>query len=203
MALTNTSALPKGTIITIIDGAFTQRLADNATPEDAPSGTTFRKRALKKGPNAGKEVREARADSLERNIISSASFMTTEYGTNFMLNLIDESEDSFQLQLPVESQFFSQFVKRIPNIDREKTVTFVIGKDTEKDRSFLYLSQEGHSVKMAYTKDNPNGIPQPTQRPNGKWDWSAQEDFLYKKAEEYINELKVDDGSEFEENVPF
>ena len=45
MALTNTSALPKGTIITIIDGAFTQRLADNATPEDAPSGTTFRKLA--------------------------------------------------------------------------------------------------------------------------------------------------------------
>lgn len=198
MALTSSGNMNRGTIITIVKGAFTQRLS---VGEEAPEGTQLSTRVLEKGPNAGNEVREARADCLERNIITSASFSTTDYGTNFMLQLVDEDDQDFQLQLPVESQFFAQFVKRIPNIERDKSVTFVMGKDTEKDRYFLYLAQEGQSVKMAYTRDNPNGMPQPTQRANGKWDWSEQEDFLYKKAQDYIEELKSENG--ITEEIPF
>lgn len=209
MGLSSLGNKEYGKIITIVKGSFTQRLRDG---EEAPKGTREETRVLEKGQNAGTEVREARADALENNIIESAEFVENMFGTNFILHMIDESEERFDLQLPIESQFYKQFVKRIDNLDMSKTVTFVLGKETkgENSRSFMYLLQDGQSVKMAHTKDNPNGMPPPEQKEvRGKvtWDWSAQEEWLDKKAEEFVTVLR--DGTEppvvkeVEEEIPF
>jgi hypothetical protein len=203
MALTTISSNSK--IITITEGMFTLRLADNSTPEDAPSGTKFRQRKLQAGPNEGKEVCEACADALPHNIITKAELVEGYKGQNLQLTLVDESEDSFLLQIPVGNNLFGEFVKRIPNIDREKTISFIMGKDKVKNRSFLWLQQDGESVKMAFTKDNPNGMPpweEKVVQGQKQWDSTNQNNFLYDIAVKFCSEIS-DTNSGYLDEVPF
>tara|TARA_X000001382_G_scaffold22695_1_gene13780 strand:- start:257 stop:868 length:612 start_codon:yes stop_codon:yes gene_type:complete len=203
MGLTSLGTKQYGKIIDINHGQFNQRLQDN---EDAPPGTTLTIRELTAGPNKGNEVREARADALPNNIIEGASIVENEqYGDNFILNLLDESEERYDLQIKISSQFFGQFIKRIPNLDLDSTVTFVLGKGKLDGKAFMYLQQNNTTVRSAHTKDNPNGMPPPIKRSNGKWNWDDNEDFLYGKAQEFIDKLKERNPIQVEsdEEIPF
>jgi hypothetical protein len=200
MALTTIASNSK--IITVTEGMFTLRLPDNSTPEDAPAGTKFRKRKLQAGPNEGKEVCEACADALPDNIIAKAELVDGFKNQNLQLTLIDESEDSFLLQIPVGNNLFGEFVKRIPNINRAKTLSFIMGKDKAKGRSFLWLQQDDQSVKMAFTKDNPNGMPpweEKTVQGKKQWDSTDQNNFLYDLAVKFCAEVSLQN----EGDVPF
>ena len=189
MGLTSLGMKQYGKIIDINHGQFNQRLQDG---EDAPQCTTLTVRELTAGPNQGKEVREARANALPNNIMVGAEFADSKYGSNLILNLVDEDETRYDLQIKVDSQFFGQFVKRIPNLDLDKTVSFILGKSKD-GKSFMFLQQDNVTVKSAYTKDNPNGMPPPVLTEHmGKesWSWEDQESFLYSKATEFIDTLK-------------
>ena len=205
MGLSSLGSKQYGKIIDINHGQFNQRLQDN---EDAPTGTTLTIRELTAGPNKGKEVREARADAMPNNIIEGAEIVESTYGSNLVLNLIDESEERYDLQIKVNSQFFGQFVKRIPNLDLDSTVTFVLGKGKSDGKSFMYLQQNGITVKSAHTKDNPNGMPPPVLTEHmGKesWSWDDQETFLWEKAQAFIDKLKERNPIDVEsdEEIPF
>jgi|TARA_R100000482_G_C5091135_1_gene130861 hypothetical protein len=203
MGLTSLGMKQYGKIIDINHGQFNQRLQDG---EDAPQGTTLTVRELTAGPNQGKEVREARANALPNNIMVGAEFADSKYGSNLILNLVDEDETRYDLQIKVDSQFFGQFVKRIPNLDLDKTVSFILGKSKD-GKAFMFLQQDGVTVKSAYTKDNPNGMPPPVLTEHmGKesWSWEDQESFLYNKAKEFINTLKESNQDiEPTEEIPF
>ena len=192
MGLTSLGMKQYGKIIDINHGQFNQRLQDG---EDAPQGTTLTVRELTAGPNQGKEVREARANALPNNIMVGAEFADSKYGSNLILNLVDEDETRYDLQIKVDSQFFGQFVKRIPNLDLDKAVSFILGKSKE-GKAFMFLQQDGVTVKSAYTKDNPNGLPQPSKKTvKGKevWDWEEQENFLYEVALDFASKLDTSD----------
>jgi hypothetical protein len=186
-----------GKIIDINSGQFNQRLSEG---EDAPTGTSLTVRELTAGPNKGKEVREARANALPNNLIVNAEMSESQYGTNLILGLIDEDDQKYDLQIKVNSQFFGQFVKRIPNLDIKAPVTFILGASDGK--AFMYLQQDGKTVKSAYTKDNPNGMPPPTQRANGQWNWDDQEDFLYEKCKLFIEEVNAENDV-VKKEIPF
>jgi hypothetical protein len=187
--------------VTIVNGLFTIRLPDTS---DDPKAV---ERTLTKGPNAGKVVKELQFNKLSGKLTSSY-IDKSDYGSSLIFNLVDGSE-SFKLQLPVESQFFSQIVKRLPNfnLDSEET-EFNMGYDTERDKPFTYLRQDGATVPMHFTKDNPNGMPQPKQKTvkgEKKWDWEDQENFLYDVAVEFVGKFDGSVGSkpEYEDDVPF
>ena len=203
MGLTSLGMKQYGKIIDINHGQFNQRLQDG---EDAPQGTTLTVRELTAGPNQGKEVREARANALPNNIMVGAEFADSKYGSNLILNLVDEDETRYDLQIKVDSQFFGQFVKRIPNLDLDKAVSFILGKSKD-GKSFMFLQQDNVTVKSAYTKDNPNGMPPPVLTEHmGKesWAWEDQESFLYSKATEFIDTLKESNQDiEPTEEIPF
>mgnify|MGYP001158714431 CR=1 FL=1 len=198
MGLMSLGNMQYGKIIDINHGQFNQRLGED---EEAPQGTTLTVRELTAGPNQGKEVREARANALPNNQIIGASIVESQYGSNLILNLVDEDDQRYDLQIKVNSQFFGAFVKRIPNLDTQKLVSFILGKSDNK--AFMYLMQDGANVKSAYTKDNPNGMPPPVQRANGQWNWDAQEDFLYEKCQEFIEKVKNDNPIDSKEEIPF
>jgi hypothetical protein len=174
----------QGTIVTIVGGKFTVRLDDNDTNPNAVE------RKLEKGPKAGQTVKELKYSSLSGKI-TSCLIRDGEYGSDLVFGMKD-GDEVFTLQVPLESRYFGQIVKRLPNVDPSHTVVFGIGEDKQTHKPFLFIKQNNEQVKMAYTKDNPNGMPTPTQRTvKGKavWDFMEQEDFLYKKALLWIEGL--------------
>tara|TARA_X000001382_G_C3175683_1_gene180948 strand:- start:66 stop:683 length:618 start_codon:yes stop_codon:yes gene_type:complete len=181
MGLTNNTS-NQSKIVTIVKGKFAIRLPDGS---DDPKGV---ERTLEKGANAGKVIKELQYTGIEGRI-KSCYVDETEYGANFITNMEDDEGAKFLLQIPLDSQFFSQYAKRMPNIDKEKPIFFGLGYDRERERHFLYSRQNNEKVSMKFTKDNPNGLPQPSKKTvKGKevWVWDEQENFLYEVAMDFI-----------------
>jgi hypothetical protein len=191
MGLTNTSKRTSK-IVTIVRGRFTIRLPEGA---DDPNAV---ERTLEKGANAGKVIKELQYTGIE-GLIKSSYIDESDFGTNFVTELEDDEGARFKLQIPLDSQFFGQYAKRMPNIDKSKALFLGIGYDRERERHFLYAKQNGDKVSTYYTKENPNGMPPPTKKTvKGKevWDWEEQENFLYEVAMDFS-------GEESKEDMPF
>jgi hypothetical protein len=191
MGLTNTSKRTSK-IVTIVRGRFTIRLPEGA---DDPNAV---ERTLEKGANAGKVIKELQYTGIE-GLIKSSYIDESDFGTNFVTELEDDEGARFKLQIPLDSQFFGQYAKRMPNIDKSKALFLGIGYDRERERHFLYAKQNGDKVLMNFTKENPNGMPPPTKKTvKGKevWDWEEQENFLYEVAMDFS-------GEESKEDMPF
>lgn len=187
MGLTNGTSNSK--IVTIVKGKFTIRLSDDS---DNPSAV---ERTLEKGVNAGKVVKELQYTGIE-GTIETCYVDESEYGANFITDLIDDEGSKFKLQIPLDSQFFGQYAKRMPNINTAKPLFLGLGYDKERGRNFLYARQDDVKISMAYTKDNPNGLPEPTKKTvKGKevWDWEEQENFLYEVAMDFSSRLETSD----------
>jgi len=188
MGLTNTSSVTSK-IVTIVNGKFTIRLMDDT---DHPKAV---ERELTKGVNAGKIVKELHYTGLE-GTIDKCYVDESGYGANFVTELVDDEDSRFKLQMALDSKFFGEYAKRMPNIDVSKPLFLGLGYDKENGRSFLYARQNDEKVPMAYTKDNPNGLPQPTKKTvKGKevWDWEEQENFLYEVAVDFASKLETSD----------
>ena len=180
MGLSNKSG-GKQTFVTIVGGKFTVRLQDN---DENPLAV---ERVLEKGPNAGNTIKELQFTHLDGEIVSGEMHVG-DYGTDFNIQMRDGSEE-FKLQIPLESQYFGQVAKRLPNIDPTLPVVLGIGYDKEKQRNFLFIQQNGSSVHMKFTKDEPNGMPQAvkkTVKGQTKWDFEEQENFLYDVAVDWL-----------------
>lgn len=194
MGLSNKTA-SKQTFVTIVGGRFTVRLQDGDNNPDAVE------RVLEKGQNAGKTVRELQFTHLD-GIIQSGEMHRSDFGTDFTLNMVD-GEEAFKLQIPLDSQYFGQVAKRLPNLDPTKRVVFGLGYDKERQKNFLFIQQDGSSIHMNFTKDNPNGMPPPvkkTVKGVEKWDFEEQENFLYDVAIDWLASL--DEGQAHEDYEP-
>jgi len=188
MGLTN-SETSNSKIVTIVKGKFTIRLPDDS---DNPKAV---ERELTMGVNAGKIVKELQYTGIEGSI-ERCYVDESEYGVNYMTELVDDESSRFKLQIPLDSQFFGQYAKRMPNIDTSKPLFLGLGYDRERGRNFLYARQGDEKVSMAYTKDNPNGLPEPTKKTvKGKevWDFEEQENFLYEVAMDFSTKLESSD----------
>lgn len=190
MGLHNESS-GRQTFVTIVGGKFTIRLADG---DDNPNAV---ERTLEKGPNAGKVVRELQFTHLD-GVITGGEMHTSDFGTDFTLFMEDDGE-AFKLQIPLDSQFFGQVAKRLPNLDPTLKVLFGLGWDKERQRNFLYIKQGEASIHMNYTKDNPNGMPPPIKKSvkgQEKWDFEDQENFLYEVAVDWLASLDGISGAQ-------
>ena len=202
MGLTNTSNRTSK-IVTIVKGKFTIRLPEGA---DDPNAV---ERTLEKGANAGKVIKELQYTGIE-GLIKSSYVDESDFGTNFVTELEDDEGARFKLQIPLDSQFFGQYAKRMPNIDKSKPLFLGIGYDRERERHFLYAKQNGDKVLMNFTKENPNGMPSPTKKTvKGKevWDWEEQENFLYEVAMDFsesaVDKVKETFNAVEKEEIPF
>ena len=201
MGLTNTISNSK--IVTIVRGKFTIRLPEGS---DDPKAI---ERTLEKGANAGKVIKELQYTGIE-GLIKSSYVDESDFGTNFVTELEDDEGARFKLQIPLDSQFFGQYAKRMPNIDKSKPLFLGIGYDRERERHFLYAKQNGDKVLMNFTKENPNGMPSPTKKTvKGKevWDWEKQENFLYEVAMDFsesaVDKVKETFNAVEKEEIPF
>ena len=187
MGLTNKISDSK--IVTIVRGKFTIRLPDDSNDPNAVE------RELTKGVNAGKVVKELQYTGVEGKIVD-AYVEESEFGAKFVTELVDDEDSKFKLQINLDSSYFPQLAKRMPNIDKDKSLFLGLGFDRERERNFLYARQDGVKVEMKFTKENPNGMPAPIQKEvKGKqvWDWEEQENFLYEIAMDFASSFETDD----------
>lgn len=161
----------EGNFITILGGKFSQKV-----PEGTPGATT---RTNKKG----KIVHEKYYDNFTGKLVGIKT-QDGEYGKSWIFSFKDK-EEVYNLQLSYSNSFATAFLKMLPNIDltKEMKVSPSTKMDAEgKNKSSLFVNQDGVALKHAYTREVPNGMPdmeQITAKGVLVWDDTKRLSFLY------------------------
>lgn len=174
------------TWITINNGKLTVR----ATEDD--EGAVIREYTNKDGER--RSVWEYQYTNFS-GVITGAEFEKTQWGMVFSLNL-SAGDKEYSLRLQAPGRLFEQFAKRIPNLQIDQ-VLYIGAFTNEKGHNVLYLKQNGSKVDFAFTRDNPNGMPpavQETKMGETKWNYDAQEEFLYNLTVNWIESLSKKGG---------
>lgn len=160
---------------------------------------------------SGKIVHEEFYSAVEGRIIKIDT-KDNEYGRFWMITLQDEeSRENFILQMNYSSGYANGFLKALPNVDLSSKVKLSPSSKTEGDKkkTTLFINQKGEAIKWAYTKDNPNGMPELEQKKvKGKVVWDDSEIMAFLEAmvvEKILPQLKNGSGKVEEplEEAPF
>lgn len=200
MALENTQ---KGNYISILGGRFCKRV------KEGTEGAVTRKNKL------NNTVHEVFYDKFSGNLIDIRIKESQDYGKSWEFVFEDDGEE-YIIQLSYSNSYAKAFLKMLPNIDVTKRMTLVPSqKEVDgKTQSSLFVNQNGVAIKHAYTKDNPNGMPQMVQikvKGNLVWDDTdilffltemVNKDILPKLGKKGI-ENKKGEGEVESDDVPF
>lgn len=160
----------EGNFITILNGKFCIRV-----PEGTPGATT-------RVNKMNKTVHEKYYDNFTGKLVGIKT-QDGEYGKSWIFTFKDSGE-LYHLQLSYSNSFATAFLKMLPNIDlsKEMKVSPSVKEVDGKNKSSLFVNQDGAAIKHAYTKDNPNGMPdmeQVTVKGQQVWDDTKRIEFLY------------------------
>lgn len=160
----------EGNFINILGGKFCQRV---------PEGTAGAVTRLNK---VGKTVHEKFYDSFTGKLVGIKT-QDGEYGKSWIFSFVDKGE-IYNLQLSYSNSFATAFLKQLPNVDlsKEMKVSPSTKEVDGKNKSSLFINQDGKALKHAYTKDAPNGLPpmeQVTVKGQLVWDDTKRIEFLY------------------------
>lgn len=138
----------EGKYITILAGKFAMRV--QAGSEGAVERTN----------KLGKVVHEKFYDKFTGKLVSIKVTDGT-YGKSWNFGFRDNGE-LYTLQLSYSNSFATAFLKMLPNIDlnKEMTVSPSVKEVDGKNKSSLFVNQDGVAIKHAYTMAEPNGLPQ-------------------------------------------
>ncbi len=158
-----------GKYFTILGGKFCIR-TDASNPE-----------AKERTNKVGKVVHEMFRDSFTGKLVNIRT-KDSAYGKNWEFDFKDGS-DVYTLQLSYSNSYATNILKMLPNIDLDKEMKVQPSQKVEdgKTKSSLFISQDGVTLKHAYTKDKPNGLPPMVQvkvKGQDVWDDSARLEFL-------------------------
>lgn len=139
--------------------------------------------AIERTTKTGKKTFEKFYDYID-GIITNIETRENEYGKSWILSLLDEETGHTQiLQFNYSSGYASAFLKALPNVDlsSKMKITPKLTVEGDKKKTTVFINQHGHACKWAFTKDNPNGLPELKQiKVKGKvtWDDSDVMEFL-------------------------
>lgn len=136
-----------GKYFTILGGKFCIRVSS-----DTPG-------AKERVNKLGKTVHEIFKDSFEGRLINIRT-RDGEYGKSWEFDFQDEGE-IYTLQLSYSNSYATNILKMLPNVDLSKPMKVQPSQKIEdgKTKSSLFISQDGVTLKHAFTKDKPNGMP--------------------------------------------
>lgn len=140
--------------------------------------------------------------------ISNIEIKTTEYEGRKFDTMKITLDDEIQVQMP-GSMNNAQNKKIIntlmsPDCDLRKPLDFIATLD-DAGYTEIFIMQGKKGIRRFSTKDNPNGVPQPTKKKLlGKdvWDWSKQDEWYFDefhKLAEKINEFMPPEPEEIKE----
>lgn len=115
-----------------------------------------------------------------------------KFGNFIVVDVTDDENQTYVLQIPFDNfNLRDSFLKRLPNVDQNKPVKIVVFNKKSKDRKYsnttLGISQLDEDdveqwVAQKFTKDKPNGMPEPVEKielGEKTLDWTPVKDFLY------------------------
>ena len=166
-----------GRYITILEGKFCIRVPQGT------EGSTARVNKL------GNTVHEKYYDSFTGKLVGIKT-QDSSYGKNWMFEFQDGGE-VYNLQLSYSNSFAKNILKILPNVDLNKEMKVQPAQKVEdgKKKSSLFISQDGVTLKHAYTRENPNGLPPMTQvtvKGVQQWDDTDQVDWLKAMVDQHI-----------------
>lgn len=158
-----------GKYITILGGKFCVKV-----PEGTPG-------AVPRTNKLGKPVHEVFYDSFTGMLVNIRT-RDGQYGKSWEFDFKDKA-DVYTLQLSYSNSYATNILKMLPNVDLTKEMKVQPAQKIEdgKTKSSLFISQDGTTLKHAYTKDNPRGLPPMVQvmvKGQAVWDDSARLTFL-------------------------
>lgn len=167
----------KGQFITILQGKLCQRV---------PEGTEG---AVKRTNKIGNVVHEKFYDSFTGKLID-IKVQDGTYGKTWNFVFRDK-EEPYTLQLSYSNSFSTALLKMLPNINltMEMKISPSVKEIDGVNRSSLFINQDGKTIKHAYTRENPNGMPemeQVTVKGVQVWDDTKRLEFLDKMVHETI-----------------
>ena len=167
MALYNTA---RKTYLTVFDGKFTRRV------DEGTIGAVSR--MTKPVSGEGKLVHELYYSNLSGKI---TDIYTRDgiYGKTWNIDISDGTE-KYSLQFGYSDGLAIAFLKMLPNVNLDKDVVFSVTKKLDpkdnKEKTSLFLNQDGEPIKHAYSLANPNGLPEMKMIVvNGKEVWDSTE----------------------------
>lgn len=166
-----------GNFITILNGKFCQRVQES-TP-----GAVSRTNKL------GKTVWEKFYDSFTAKLVNIRT-QDGAYGKNWVFDFKDTKE-VYHLQLSYSNSFATALLKMLPNVDvtKEMKLSPSVKEVEGKNKSSLFINQDGNTVKHAFTRENPNGMPdlKPVKiKGQDMWDDTDRLEFLYNMVQKDI-----------------
>lgn len=156
-------------------------------------------KSIERVTKTGKTVHEEFYDFMD-GIIVNIDTKDSDYGKFWMITLQDET-GNYVLQMPYSSGYSASFLKTLPNVDLSSKVKFIpkLTIEGDKKKTTLFINQHGKALKHAYTRENPNGLPELKKiRVKGKeqWDDSEMMEFLEKMVvDDILPQLKKSGGS--------
>ena len=159
-----------GNFITILGGKFCQRVDEN-TPG-----------AVKRVNKLGNTVFEKFYDSFTGKLLD-IKVQDGNYGKTWNF-VFQDKEKIYTLQLSYSNSFATAFLKMLPNVDfsKEMKVSPSSKEVDGKNKNSLFISQNGVVLKHAFTRENPNGMPDMEQvvvKGVTVWDDTKRLEFLY------------------------
>lgn len=160
----------EGKYITILGGKFCQRV-----PEGTPGAQT-------RTNKMGNIVHEKFYDNFTGKLVGIKT-QDGSYGKSWIFSFKDGGE-IYNLQLSYSNSFATAFLKMLPNVDlsKEMKVSPSVKEVDGKDKSSLFINQDGIAIKHAFTREHPNGMPdmeQVTVKGQQVWDDTKRIQFLY------------------------
>jgi len=160
----------EGNFITILGGRFCIRVSQDTQG------------AVTRINKVGKTVHEIFHDSFTGKLVGIKT-QDGEYGKSWIFSFKDGGE-VYHLQLSYSNSFATALLKMLPNVDltKEMKVSPSTREVDGKNKSSLFINQDGQALKHAYTRDNPNGLPgleQVTVKGQLVWDDTKQLEFLH------------------------
>ena len=170
MAFENRS---KGKFITISGekGKFCESVEAN-TPD-----------AVTRTNKVGRVVHELFHDSFVGKLVGIRTKESAEYGKSWIFDFQDiDTSEMYHLQLSYSNSFATAFLKMLPNIDLTQLIKLSPSAKLVdgKNQTALFVNQNGAPVKHAYTRENPNGLPDMVKiTVKGKETWDDSDRLAY------------------------
>jgi len=168
------------------------KVVNSKIAQTVPEGTEGAvKRELQGGKRKGQPTWELMHDYVAGQI-DGGEINSNEYGKTIHLHLKDSDGSKFIFQIPWNSSMRDQFSKRIPNIDVSKPLEINVFPDQKTEKPVLLLKQESSNIPFAFTRENPNGLPEwkrVKKMGEETIDKSEYDEFLYNLTVEFFEQF--------------
>lgn len=207
MALGDKSA-NYNTYLSIFGGEIVQEWKKEPSEDKIPEGKELQHRVNKNG----KDVWYVGYDYVAGLINDIEIDHSGEFGSRVVIELKDV-DDTYKVTLPLNSAYAQNFMYRLRNIDLTEEVSFepwamnpeewfkLTKKKTANGKTGMTIRQNGEKVEPAFTREEPNGLPElevKQTKKGPKYYSDDRDDFLLEELEKFQAKVRGEESDEGE-----